>query len=255
MTQLLDGCSFCHSKFKLEDFTNKISSFNIRRDAMRRVTDIMFKSIIAAIVLFILATIIGFFYGLDSYLKSSSSFIFALIRSLGSGLLIGTITMMCTLAVIALPAFFIIYLKEALFLIQGVGKTQSKGKFELAARKHDPLFSLENFLGNMENKLAAIHFASKYKEVATFVHSDITRYIQDYANVINCTLGDIHYTSYQVNEHHQIAQLDVKLCLLILKKQQNYRTKRKPVPDLGKKQKYAHTASMRYHHISMSFMW
>lgn len=186
----IDGCDFCGSKFTVNDFEEKISSFSMEENTPKKVLN-AFKYIV--LVVGILAGVFG--------LVSVLSIILAVILdmfSISSTLESYTLIIYMVASEI-FPIFgkiftstgtIFIFVFIFAFILLGRQVTNTK-MVKSQIRK----FSPEDFTQNLEFKLRNIHFASDAKEVNVYSHFDLSNVITNYKDVIECTLSRLSFKS------------------------------------------------------------
>lgn len=246
--KLIDGCDHCGTKFQLEDFDMKISSFQLERNtksALNKMekgrsgidSDDRFR-ILIAIFLFM-----GIGIGIIWSALSNSSENGGWILGGFMGGFIGAMTGVGLYVLFLVKGAFIYFLRSIPEVAGNIKNVSSNISFENHVKKHDPLFSIDVFQGNIENKIMAIHFARNLREISAFaklgnrINSnsdnakngyDMNTIIESYENVMDCNLVNMQYLNYFLNEHNQVLTVSARIKLLVLKKNK-LKTKRETV--------------------------
>lgn len=207
ISSYIDGCDFCGSKFTVNDFEEKISSFSLEENTPQKVLNV-FKYI--ALVVGILAGVFG--------LLSVVSIIFAIFMSMSGISTLETISLIIFMIASELsPVFWKVFVYTGIlfgilfilaFFLLGcrINKTQM---VKSQIRK----FSPEDFAQNLEFKLRNIHFASNAKEVNVYSKFDLSSVIANYKDVIECTLSKLTFKSVRKQDNMYFIDADL-ICSL-----------------------------------------
>ena len=210
---LLDGCDYCGTKFTVEDLCNRVSSFGLRQDykvAYDKYTDARAhygtRAFLAgAVPIFLISMIYGFsaMGELDAglFMQITATVFAAAICAV----LMGYIT----------KYGFFIFLFPFLQLKQSVAyrsgkkleerkKRESKNDIiEKEIRTFDKRFSLEHFFSNIQNKLAAIHYASSNSQAHAFAEIDVSPYLEYYRDVVDMDVTEMSLLDFNCDETTQ----------------------------------------------------
>ncbi len=204
LEQLLDGCDYCGTKYGIRDFDNKIAAFGYRRDETAIVQRLVIKSMIISFLL-----------------EIPSVFMALLVGMIRPDFFIGLIVSYMLLAA------FTIFLASAcayvyVFLIfTDVGgkyfKRNSQERVLESVRRYNSVFSGEQFLASMGYKLKSIHFASTKDEINVYAQTDLSEFLKDYRDVIDCEVQKIKINQYTEDFEKSEQQLDIEatLCLTV----------------------------------------
>lgn len=178
---LLDGCDYCKSKFDISAYEDKVMSV-MKHNNMFETRVIYAQAPSSAIVLAVIGTI-GVFFGL-----------------------------MCALITLGLSLIFAVAGGLAIYFAFKISMEANKDTPQSTAIKyrlqdHNPSFSEEEFIGSLDCKLKAIHYASDVKELTAFVKCDIRPFVESYQNIVNCETGKLSYKSYQIQGDYQYLEL------------------------------------------------
>lgn len=214
---LLDGCDYCTTKYTLEDFSKRVSAFGFSKDAQIYLQLLAFKMLRIFFIIIGIAFVVGFLLGFVPTIIMPRS---SVLSALGSGILGGILAAGWTIPFVGIVAFLtyliISYVRAFSQTFSTVGGSRKRNNFINKVRKHDPLFSIENFEGNLENKLISVHYADNFQSISSFVKCDLNPIIHNYANVMYCLMEDVQYLNYWVDESFQIVQLQAKMKLYVL---------------------------------------
>lgn len=236
---LIDGCDYCGTKFTIEDLENRVSEFGFRHDcdveyakyksARRKLIPLF--SVIVGVPTFLICLILC----IKNSISNGDSIMIMI-----PAVMVASIVVTALIVTMALM-FFIVF---GIPLIQGIAslrfmsgrmikkmekQNKANKKVEDAIRRHDPLFSMNGFFSNLQNKLAVIHYARGPADASAFVESQaaeaqVSTYIGRYQDVIDMQVDTIQLQGYQVSEYLQEMSVAVRLTLLLEK---NGKVKRK----------------------------
>lgn len=216
ISSYINGCDYCNSRFQVEDFEEKVSSFVVSDDEKRKVQNISTRcslgAIIAGIVM-IIAMIVSFIvviinqvnYKPGNY-NANATIIFA---SLITGfpifikVFIGLIIVFVLIAVV----------------VNRIRKNEVIEKNEVYYRlKNINGFVPEKFVQNLEYKLRNIHFAEKVEEVSAFASVPVDKIIEKYQDIIECSLYKVKFEDYKSVQGKDIIKLS---CIMQISKMIN----------------------------------
>lgn len=80
-------------------------------------------------------------------------------------------------------------------------------------RKSDPLFSIQSFLGGIQNKLYAIHFADTKNQVNAFSDCNLSHCFRKYKDIVDIDTLSLSMDSYKKKEGIQRATVSATLVL------------------------------------------
>ncbi len=201
---LVDGCDYCDTKFCLEDLGTKVSNFAFRRDHEieyakykdRRKFYIRKAFTICSIPIFIISFISILFVSkgdADIAMRITGAFFGAAFMGGALGYL-GSVFF----------AFFIfpfIQLKNSVvyesksFLKKARSHEKENQQIIDALKQKDPLFSREFFYSNIQNKLAAIHYADSNDMVSVFSELELGNLLKNYSSTVDMDVIDIDMKS------------------------------------------------------------
>lgn len=179
-SDLLDGCDFCKTTFTIEDLEHRVGSFGFRRDfqASEGKRKAMKKLIYPWIYML---TIVPWMYvGLFMPLYISDMNLFERI----AGSLLCALTFAIGAFAVVTFALFLIFPLVMMFtklwggfnrwlLYRSPEEVEQERQMASYVRSFDPLFSLQSFLGGVQNKLYALYFADRTKQVNAFSDIDL----------------------------------------------------------------------------------
>lgn len=216
ISSYINGCDYCNSRFQVEDFEEKVSSFVVSDDEKRKVQNISTRcslgAIIAGIVM-IIAMVVSFIvviinqvnYKPGNY-NTNASIIFA---SLITGfpifikVFIGLIIVFVLIAVV----------------VNKIRKNEVIEKNEVYYRlKNINGFVPEKFVQNLEYKLRNIHFAENVEEVSAFASVPVDKIIEKYQDIIECSLYKVKFEDYKSVQGKDIIKLN---CIMQISKMIN----------------------------------
>lgn len=183
---MTDGCDYCKTKFRIEDFNQKISSFFIPKDKL---------------------------VGRN---KSNAAVVAIPVMWLALGGLMSTVTVTDggspTIPIMVTIGGFILLTTIVSIAYQRNGSvTTHKTKNKIT--EADPLFSEEYFLGNLMAKISSVHFADSAEEVSALMTCDASRAIESYRNVVECAMSGYVLNDYSCDSEYQHIDVTVELNL------------------------------------------
>lgn len=208
ISSYIDGCDFCGSKFTVNDFEEKISSFSLAENTPKKVLNV-FKYI--GLVIGILAGLFG--------ILSVVSIIFAIIMSMSglSSTLEAISLVIFMIATELSPIFGKVFMYSGILfiiiLILSFGLLGARINKTKMVKSQIRKFSPEDFAQNLEFKLRNIHFASNAKEVNVYSKFDLSGVIANYRDVIECTLSKLTFKHVRKQENIYFVDADL-ICSL-----------------------------------------
>ncbi len=189
---LLDGCNYCGTQFQLEDFKEKVVSYTLEElwtDSMKRRS----RTYLLIGILFVL---LFTFWGQEPGWYLFETFItYTLLM-----LFIVGITIYCT----------------NIYSVFSSGSSQIKWySVGSKIRKHDKNFSALAFIGSLDYKLKAIHFAEAPEELQGFCQIDLSEILPLYKNVVDCNVKKYAIKSFETDAQNRIVKINVTLELLV----------------------------------------
>ncbi len=213
ISSYIDGCDYCHTKFNVMDFEEKVSSFNIEQDydkdnytkyvgILKKTAKALAAFLILTIVLLIARSVDNFTHSVD--LKLTEWFAIFMRVSLIFAVISGGIFLLAGVTVIV-----------ARNLFYGKNIRRVKGSTVLEdIHKSIPNFSEETFAQELEMKLRSIHFTDRADNVNVFANIDLTEVISQYNNVIDCNVTGIEFLEFTENAYTYEISVNVKMKLL-----------------------------------------
>jgi len=224
-SNLIDGCDYCGTKFTIEDLSSRVSEYRLEKDLAIEASKYfgneneftVFQT--SAILIFALsacAVIVGAFMGLFSPLE-------LLLMIPGCAILAGLLGLVIFF-------FYVFFVKMYFWLarsneaVDQISDRQSKEQARRGAileeiKQHDPLFSAEGFYSELENMLAAIHYADKAQEISAFweqpQQEKLQALLNSYKDAINLEMAAIAITDYFLQD--QLQHIKVSLTATVLK--------------------------------------
>lgn len=210
---LLDGCDFCGTKFTVEDLGTRVSSFALRhdyqiaydkyRDARSRYSR---RAFLAGAVIAAVISLFGFLIS-SADIETGIIMKFVVIM-LGTGVLsvMAGYMAMWTFMFAIFPMVQIFH--SALYYTEASRESRKKRESkseELVReiRRHDPLFSIQGFFGNIQNKLAAICYAGHIDEVHAFAPAVTEEMLRPCSNIVDMEILEIQLKDYKAEKSVQ----------------------------------------------------
>ena len=214
---LLDGCDYCGTKFTVEDLGNRVSSFGLRQDyqvAYDKYTDAREHYgtrafLLGAVPIFIICMIYGLF----------------IMEELDSGLFMHFAATFFSSAVCAalmgyvvkygfwVTLFPVLQLKQSITYrtrkkLKELKQRESKNdSIEKEIRGFDERFSLEHFFSNIQNKLAAIHYAANNSQARAFAAIELSPYLEYYNDVADMDVTEMELLDFHHDESSQYIHM------------------------------------------------
>lgn len=215
LEHLLDGCDYCGTKFQIGDFDQKVSSvYNPGSRTQQRSGFTLLKNFWPLYIILLLIAIggpllMGILSSAAEYFRDTPDIMADILEKSG---------ILGHLELLLLPAGMALLL--IVFLAVLLGKTTKESVKEGPARSRqtltrlrnvDPHFSEEAFIGNLSNKLMSLCYAESMEEIRPFAECDMTPFLEQYQNVIDCKLLECVWMDYQVREGYQYLAVQVRL--------------------------------------------
>lgn len=191
MHTFIDGCDFCNTKFMINTNINKISSFSSMENTKGKIGRLFGKLLailgISALVLgiaivAIFIAVIFFQSSIGWYKMPNFKTELAKYFMLALGLFPEILKIIfITLVLFGIIGF--IFLKNSYKRIRG----------DYIIRNFVREIVPEEFAQNIEHKLRAIHYANNLSEVAVFASTDLTKVVNNYNDIIECSMNEIHF--------------------------------------------------------------
>lgn len=243
---LVDGCDYCHSKFTIEDLGTRISSFALRSDWTITKTKYNNDKQELSKWLDIVVGLVGCTIGFVLCMLILPFMDMGFMTKLGTGALA---TLACGFIAISLAHMLINgFMQSASIDIGRALGGPSTGRVnvaeELAKGLHtqqemtdgliekdtlspqiatkvqsfDPLFSLNGFLSNVQNKLSLIVFAKTPKQINALSNCELAKFIPEYEDVFEADVLSLQLIDYQRDDSLQKATTQAKLHLVLRNK-------------------------------------
>ena len=216
---LLDGCDYCGTKFTVEDLGNRVSSFGLRQDyqvAYDKYTDARAHYgtrafLVGSVPTFIICMICGLFVMDELEAGLFMRFTATVFSSAICAALMGYIVKYGFFVTL----FPFLQLKQSVTYrskkkLEEMKTRESKNKsIEKEVKAFDRHFSLENFFSNIQNKLAAIHYASTNSQAQAFTAMDVSPYLEYYNDVVDMDVTEMSLLDFQHDEKSQHIHMKV----------------------------------------------
>ena len=208
ISAFIGGCSYCNSKFHIQENDLKISSFYMKNDYEKGIsrklgrmwkaaTFVLIPSIIFVVPLFVIACIIDAFFSNAELIK----------KVVDTGLHISGTTLLLSLAfwlcLIFVNIIRWIYYDNHMFV------RINYSPFNRELREEIKDFSSEVFVQNLEMILRNIHMTNRAEDVNVFTRIEMSRIVDCYSNVIDCSLTDIKFIDFKELENEYVLIANV----------------------------------------------
>ncbi len=220
---LLDGCDYCGTKFTVEDLGPRVSSFALRSDYETEYDKYRDQRsyygnrafLAGAVAVFLIGIIagIGSFKDLDGGIGMNIVAIF--FAALFCAVIVGFLTRWF----FWLTIFPVIQAKKSITYhskkkAAELREARSENdEIEQRIKAFDRLFSTENFFSNVQNKLAAIHYADSAAQVRAFATIGLDGYLGKYRNIIDMDAADMSLLSFRTDDSTQRVEVRADLLL------------------------------------------
>ena len=227
--QLLDGCDYCKTKFMVEDLSEKITDFALRKDYELQYT--RYKSVRKHFTPYVaLATeaVVCFcyiIYLLVNFKTLRAEMEAGILSYLSIGLFTAIIAAMpfagMAIAIFNVFIFPFIQLGASLTYVsrkvldkQKVAEKNNRNMQKLV-KSVDPYFSISSFYSNVQNKLATVHFAASDAQINAFAVCNLAEFKDKYNNVIDIETEYINLKKYAIENGLQKAWVEAAVKLLV----------------------------------------
>ena len=222
---LLDGCDYCGSRFRIEDLGKNVSGFALRDDrqtALDKYRDLksrfgLWVTLAVTIPVFLLSL-----FGMFSVWGDMDA---------GFGMKLAAVifgaVFLAGIAWFAARFLFQLLFDPILERIDSVAGHYAKKALEerkkheeqneaifRRVRERDRYFSEESFFGGVQNKLAAVRFAESAREAAVFAAVDLRDAVERYRNVADADVVEMRLTGYERNDARETIRMEVLSDLL-----------------------------------------
>ncbi len=191
ISSYIDGCDYCDSKFTVEEFEEKISSFQFEEDTNAK-TNGIFKKIILSSLLLLVFMILAFIASIFiliindiAHTNDTASIIIGII-------LYAAINLVPMLFILIIITFFVFLIFASVYMRHHYTRVE-ENRVYISVKDRLPGSTAEKFAQDLEYKLRNIHFAENAKEVNAFANIDLTEIIEKYRDVIECNLVKIMF--------------------------------------------------------------
>ena len=231
---LLDGCDYCGTKFTVEDLGSRVSSFALRGDyqiAYDKYRDSRryygMRAFLIGAVPGLVISVIGMLSVADELEADpvmtmvASVFSAAFCAACFGGLAMG----------IFWTAIFPFVQTKKYVGYRSKKKLEERKKRESQnmtltskIRGFDPLFSTEAFFSNIQNKLAAIHYASRADEVRAFAVIPLENIISAYEDVVDMDVTEFGLLDFYIDDSMQYIEMKADISLLHARESRFFRS-------------------------------
>ena len=181
LEKLLDGCDYCHTKFDISAYRDKVTAVSKNKNTYES------RETNAFVIGFLFVTVFGMIALMSSFMLNLTC--------------AGELWWACVLSIlVAVGGFCGIMISNR--------KTLHNTKMKRRLEDYNPNFSKEDFLASLDCKIKSIHFAEHPKELAAFVKCDIAPYIQNYQNIVGCETGKFTMKNFRVDGEYQYIDVN-----------------------------------------------
>ena len=212
ISSYIDGCDYCHTKFNVHDFEEKVSSLEMqgntdveKHERSSKMLKIMVRSFAAVFIIQMIILVAIVVYGIfgDDNPK------------------VNVAMNICMIAGIVLESIILVLLLINLFRAMATWLSKDKDKLKrvrdngVLNRLHANVagFSADAFAQNLEMKLRNIHFADRAEAVNVFANADLSEAVATYGDVIECNLAKVTFLDYTDDgyKYQIVSEADVEL--------------------------------------------
>ena len=210
ISEFIDGCDYCGSKFSVKDFETKVSGFSMEENTEQKLKHTMGKTALAIITGVLMAfgavcmaLLIGLLMGGNDGVAAVSSlwgFLFALD--------LVPVGFRCIWSLL-----FIFLVLRIVFL--QIYKSHIVG--EEIVKNLMPDFSGEDFCQNLEYKLRNIHMTDNASEVAAFASCSLEQIVVKYKDVVDCNVTRCKFIGAYEQDDKYVVRVVLTMRLTLLK--------------------------------------
>ncbi len=186
----IDGCDACGSKFEVQDFETKVSSFALEENAGKKLLKTAkgaFLTLGILVGLLIVAAIVGLVVAFVR-IQMGCNDSYALFAIMAMPIAIDIVPI-CVGCIVSLPiAYFVLRIKW-------IQNYENRYEDEEIVKHIVPTFSSEDFCQNLEYKLRNIHMASRAEEVKSFAECSLDKVVEGYQDVVDCNVSHVKFVN------------------------------------------------------------
>ncbi|MBQ0058717.1 MAG: hypothetical protein KBS83_01975 [Lachnospiraceae bacterium] len=224
LSNLLDGCDFCGTKFTIDDLRMRVGSFALRHDygvAYDKYKDQRayygMRAILAGAIPGFILSMIGMISAvMDMDIDIAMAIITCLMGAAFCAAALGFFTW-CGFWLFVFPFLqvrqSVAYMTKKK-LAEIASKDSANERILRNIRRVDDLFSMVYFFNSIQNKLAAIHFADNMAEISAFVACDLRGLQEKYSNVIDMDVLSFELKHFETVKDLNRIVLDAELSLI-----------------------------------------
>ncbi|MCM1500472.1 MAG: hypothetical protein NC124_18580 [Clostridium sp.] len=210
ISDFMEGCAACGTKFTIHDFEPKISGFSLEENMQTKLKDIFDSSSIiflffgffvasCLIIFYSLFSLIDLFFELPIWIFSFCGFV-AILFDAGYHALFFFVPLLLILSCILTKT------APRLYNPTITGQEQGKKLFSN--------FSVPDFYQNIESKLCNIHLVDDVEKVSAFTKCSLIQFVPKYKNIVDCDLINLHFQDGHKTEHGYSLKCDATMRLL-----------------------------------------
>lgn len=227
---LIDGCDYCDTKFTVNDLSQRVASYSLRRDANTLyskyrggVTRFSKMVLAAAMVLtFVLTCLVYLFMGAELVAENGLGMAIC-ISILAAAFLAVCVGVLCYTVILPVFAFLqgigLIGLYGAIVTDPTKKQAEKDRNMQAYVRRSDAAFDISVFYNNVQNKIASVVFAETKEDTNVFADAgvDLGLLHTKFADVIDMDIvtASLEYYTVDTVKHLQRAGVDLKLRLVV----------------------------------------
>lgn len=212
LSEFIDGCDYCGSRFTVKDFETKVSGFSLEENTQVKLKKTMNKTAYALGAATGILLVIGIicFVVLFALLVNDNSG-YEAVASLWGTLFAFDMVPVCIRCIIILGVMYLLWRSVLAYIY----RTRIVGE-EIAKRVIEN-FSGEDFCQNLEYKLRNIHMTNDAKEVAAFAAFPLENIVEKYQDVVDCCVTRCKFIDVSDRGEAYEAKVQITMRLTLLK--------------------------------------
>ncbi len=188
LNELLDGCDYCKTKFDISAYEDKVMSV-LKSKSSYHTRELNNSGWVVGLVIAVVGVVMVL-----------------------AGLMLALFTFGLSLFLIPFGAIATYF--GFITCMKSNKNVENNTQWKYKLKDNNPDFSEEDFIGSLDCKLKAIHYASAQKDVAAFVKCDISSFIKSYQNTLSCEIGTIAFKDYRIEGEYQYLDIHRELEVL-----------------------------------------
>lgn len=192
---LIDGCDYCNTAYKITDSSSKVSAFHVFHDAMAEANQILSNMeklrIICVLALFLIV------FG-TMWTMSNDTYLYANVLK-KVFIIVGEIAFVLV----------IVYSRMVRYLYHHRIDKYAKSEGRTLLENNCDSFNMGEFVENLDYKIKLIHFSESTSDLY-FNSSNLDFIIADYSNVVNCEVRTAQIAQYRADESYHYVDVEAE---------------------------------------------